>query len=135
MYLLARVLRQGQTLSQAAADFNISKPTANRIFKSTAKALSKMFEQEYPKPSWEEIRASTPACFDKKAGTTDTGLMVDATGVQVHHPTNAEMARTMWSEYYECYSVLFQIGVTPGGCCIWVGPGQSPKLSDTQQCV
>ena len=133
--MLTRVLRQGQTVAQAAYDFDVLEDAAGRIFRSTAKALSCMFTAEYPRPTFGEVRASTPKCFDKKAGTTDTGLMVDATGIQVPHPSNPEMARTMWSEYYEMYAVVTQIGVTPGGCCVWTGPGQSPKLSDTQQCV
>ena len=33
------------------------------------------------------------------------------------------------------YCILYQIGITPGGCCVWVSHGQSPRLSDTQQCV
>eukprot|EP01050_Picozoa_sp_SAG11_P017019 SAG11_NODE_2396_length_3406_cov_2.071666_4_plen_480_part_00 len=135
LYLLTRVLRCGATVEQIAADFDVDQNVASRAFRSYAKAWSKLFEHEYPRPTWEEIRASTPACFDKKAGTTDTGLMVDATGVTWAHPGNPEMARKMWSDYYEMYAVIYQLGVTPGGCCVWVGPGQSPKLTDTQQCV
>ena len=135
LYMLTRVMRTGASIEQVAPDFGVGVDAATRAFKSTAKGLSKMLTAEYPRPTWGEVRESTPTCFDKKAGTTDTGLMVDATGVKAHHPSNPQMARTLWSDYYEMYAIIYQIGVTPGGCCIWVGPGQSPKLSDTQQCV
>eukprot|EP01052_Picozoa_sp_SAG31_P028744 SAG31_NODE_2799_length_5080_cov_2.022485_4_plen_532_part_00 len=133
--LVTRVLRFGCSLDQMSADFGVPTVIATRAFKSTAKALSAMFEREFPRPSFDEIRRSTPSCFDAKAGTKDSGLMVDATGIQCPHPSNPELARTMWSEYYDMWAVIYQLGVTPGGCCVWVGPRQSPKLSDTQQCV
>ena len=40
-----------------------------------------------------------------------------------------------WSEYYHAYSVLYQIGITGGGCGVLPPRGQSPRLEDTEQAV
>ena len=61
--------------------------------------------------------------------------MVDGTGIESQKPSNPELARSMYSVYYKCSALLYQIGITPSGCAVWCSQARSPKLTDTEQSV
>ena len=60
MYMLARVLRGGQTVAQAAPDFGVAQQTAGQYFRSHARALAEVIRRELPEPTQAEIFESTP---------------------------------------------------------------------------
>ena len=127
--------RMGVFPNKIRHDFGFKKDTAQRIFRSYVRAMADALRHELPPLTQAEVFDSTPTDFNKKAMRSDIERILDATGVQVGHASNPEVARQLWSEYYHMYAVVYQIGITPGGCGSFVSKGHSPKLTDAQQTI
>ena len=106
MLLVARVLKFGCTVQQAAGDFGVDETTAGRVFKTTVRAWAEMLKREMPQPTKEEIERTTPAGYKKLLRRSDAQAMADATNVPLHHASNPELARSMWSQYYKQYCTV-----------------------------
>jgi hypothetical protein len=106
MYMLARVLRSGETVAQAAPDFGVHQTTGALYFRSHARALAEMLRRELPPPTQAEIFQSTPDSFKETLGFDDVEMMVDATGIKIGHVSNPELARSCWSTYYKMVSPI-----------------------------
>jgi hypothetical protein len=135
IYFVLRCMRMGVFPNKMRHDFGFKQKTAARVFRSYVRAMAEALRREFPKPTQAEVFASTPVEFNETAGRSDIELILDATGVTVGHPSNPEVARQLWSEYYHAYSCVYQIGITPGGCGVFASMGLPPKLTDTQQTI
>ena len=133
--LVLHCLRKGVFPEKEAGSFGYCKDVAPRVFRSYVRALAEMLRREFPRPTQEEIFDSTPLDFIEKSGRNSIELILDATGFQIGHPSNPEVARHMWSEYYHQYAAVYQIGIVPAGCGVFVSRGQSPKLTDAEQAM
>ena len=84
--------------NKARHAFGLEKDTARRVFRSYTRAMAEMYRREYPRPTQEEVFDSTPVDFVEKAGREDIEMILDATGVQVAHPSNPDIGRHLWSK-------------------------------------
>ena len=78
--------------------FGLGKNTSRRVFRSYVRALAEMYRREYPRPTQREVFDSTPLDFTERAGRDDVEMILDATGIQVSHPSNPDVGRHLWSK-------------------------------------
>ena len=118
-------LKLNSPLQDLAYRFNVSVPTAHRIFDSWIHVMSVRLTFLIQWPEHEELQATMPVVFQRNFGKR-VAVIIDCFEIFIERPSSLIARAMTWSNYKHHNTVKFLIGVTPQGVIsfiskAWVG--------------
>ena len=122
-------LKLNSPLQDLAYRFNISVPTAHRIFDRWIHVMSVRLKFLIQWPEHEELQATMPVVFQCNFGKK-VAVIIDCFEIFTERPSSLIARAMTWSNYKHHNTVKFLIGVTPQGVISFISKGWGGRVSD-----
>ena len=122
-------LKLNSPLQDLAYRFNISVPTAHRIFDRWIHVMSVRLKFLIQWPGHEELQATMPVVFQRNFGKK-VAVIIDCFEIFTERPSSLIARAMTWSNYKHHNTVKFLIGVTPQGVISFISKAWGGRVSD-----
>lgn len=113
--------------------FGVPYTSCVRIFSSWIPYMYHFFNAEFPPPTMEMLRGTTPRQWVRVYGG-EPKYVVDATDYRMQQPSSRMAARTVWSEYKNGHTIKLLVCIVPAGAYVWSSDGFPGRISDIEIC-
>ena len=130
-------LRLNLTIQDLSYRFRISIATASQTFLNMTDILFIRLKPLVCWPDREDLRKTTPMCFQANFGTT-VAIILDCFEIFIDRPSNLMAhAQKTWSSYKHHNTAKYMIGIAPQGVISYISNGWGGRVSDkfiTEHC-
>ncbi|XP_021369784.1 uncharacterized protein LOC110460901 [Mizuhopecten yessoensis] len=129
-FLTMMKLRQAKEDFELSMMFEISESSVSKIIVTWINFMYFQLKELSIWPSRSTVSDHMPQDFGKKF--KNTRVILDATEVPIHKPSNVNAQSCTWSSYKHKNTVKTMIGCTPRGAVSYVSPAYGGSTSDRQ---
>jgi hypothetical protein len=109
--------------------FNISVPTASRVFDKWIHVMSIRLKFLIKWPDRDELQATMPAVFQRNFGN-HVSVIINCFEIFVDKSTSLITRAMTWSNYKHDNTIKFLIGITPQGVISFISKAWGGRVSD-----
>ena len=131
------LLRTGNRSNVAAHLFGVSKTTASRYFTTWVCFLDRHLGDVFPYPTTDELKGATGEQLQEAFGIDPDGRwhfesIIDCHEHEMEAARDKTVARTVWSEYKQRYTLNFLGAIGPNGAFTFVTTAYPGRITDPE---